>query len=76
MFRQSHGQVFIFNFKDFIIYIYDLESICNDPNEMKEKWQNFCPEHQQSFTSPKQFYQKIGNPNWNEAKVCSLEPTV
>ena len=57
-------------------HIYDLKSICNDPNEMKEKWQNFCPEHQQSFTSPQQFYQKIGNPNWNEAKVCSLEPTV
>ena len=54
--------------------VYDLKSICNDPNQMKEKWQVFCPEHTEKFANPQMFYKKIGNPHWIHAKRCGLEP--
>ena len=53
--------------------VYDDKSICNDPDQMKEKWRNGCLTHKVNFGKPNLFYKNIGCVNWPKVKACDFD---
>ena len=49
------------------------KSICNDPDQMKEKWRNGCLTHKVNFGKPNLFYKNIGCVNWSNVQTCDSD---